>query len=1202
MENQPLLPELISKDDDAYPVVEDLSKALDVAFKQEKIRNIALTGPYGSGKSSILETLITTLPEERKPLHISLATLRVDDAANELDKSSHSSKERDEESDKSSRSSKEREEESEKSSHSSKEKEDAEEALNRKIEYSILQQLIYHEEMSIVPNSRFHRILHIPSKRLCLYSFGVIGFILAFFIAFEPSWARIESLYSWLNWGQWNVIPDILAVIYMLAVVGLVVRKLIPNYANSKLYKLNLKDASIELNEDTSIFNRHLDEILYFFQATEYDIVIIEDLDRFCTSKIFLKLRELNFLLNESNAIGRHIVFLYAVKDDIFKDEERTKFFDYISIVIPVINPSNSKAKLKSALAERGFSDGFPDNDLSEIAFFIQDMRILKNIANEFAQYYKLLSKKNAHLDKIKLLAMIVYKNYHPQDFALLHRCQGKVYQCLSKKADFIKLALKEIEKEKAELAELKRIRERDVALQEIDLRTLLLEKLRSQFPDSLYRIHLGGEYRTLPEIAADSKLFEELMEQTTVNYEYVVHSYLNRNNTNIYPEALKKEINYYSRFEAIRTNMQQLIDKEQSLASQEMGIRSYTFQDLLSRLDLQECEEYTKIELSPIMDLFLRLGYLNEEYYDYISYFYEGMITLNDHDLLLSIKRKIVQPPATRIEKIENFYKELQPYMFKHKAILNNDLVDYITTNNPKRFGQIMELIEKDDAPLEFLAQYYLLGKEHKRVFEYFIKWGKEKSWDIIVKHQNETERAQLQEAWLRFSGDIVTTPQDWLNKNFSFIESHYAKIGLERSLELCSQSKFEEISSSIGDLIDYIIEYCAYTINARNLRVIVMYLTKESVEVENLNYSWCLKTNNSDFIQYVNDNLEECLKLFSDECKKENEKAILALLNSKEITPEFKEQYLKGQENKLLDYNCIEEEGLKLATQLFLIEPTWENIVWYFKKRNGLTSELSSYILHYKEKLSELTATSQEDMQDLFESIAICSDIPITVLFKFLKAFSANRLDGIVVSDLDHERLKLLLENDKFLFTDENTKVLKATDIFGAYLIAHYTEMLDNISPDFFEESSVSCEVLTSEKFSFSQKEEILKAIPSSHLYSSEAIANAAIKVIINQTASEIDKDVLVEIVKKSTLQEMRLRLVTKMVQGVSDKEEIAELLNLLGGIYSEIAARETRPKVEVNTENKVLLEILKAKGFISSYPEIKDGSYWRIYYPKT
>ena len=637
-----------------------------------------MTGPYGSGKSSILETLITTLPEERKPLHISLATLRVDDAAEELDKSSRSSKEREEESDKSSRSSKEREEESDKSSRSSKEKEDAEEALNRKIEYSILQQLIYHEEVNIVPNSRFRRILHIPSEKLKQYSFGVIGFILAFFIAFEPSWARIESLYSWLNWGQWNVIPDILAVIYMLAVVGLVVRKLIPNYANSKLYKLNLKEASIELNEDTSIFNQHLDEILYFFQATKYDIVIIEDLDRFCTSKIFLKLRELNFLLNESNVIERHIVFLYAVKDDIFKDEERTKFFDFISIVIPVINSSNSKDKLKKALEDRGFKEGFPDNDLSEIAFFIQDMRILKNIANEFAQYYKLLSKKNEHLDKIKLLAMIVYKNYHPQDFAMLHRRQGKVYQCLGKKVDFIKLALKEVEKKKAELADLKRRKEENAHLQEIELRTLLLEKLRRQFPYNLTHISLGGERRTLSEIAADSKLFEELMGQTNVNYKQ--HDYYYDYSTDIDTDAPKKEINYDSRLEAIRTTPQQLIDKEQSLARQEMEIWSYTFQDLLSYLDLQECEEYTKIGLSPIMDLFLRLGYLNEEYYDYISYFYEGMITLNDYDLLLSIKRKIVQPPATRIEKIENFYKELQPYMFKHKAILNNDLVDYIT------------------------------------------------------------------------------------------------------------------------------------------------------------------------------------------------------------------------------------------------------------------------------------------------------------------------------------------------------------------------------------------------------------------------------------------------------------------------------------------------------------------------------------------
>ena len=99
--------------------------------------------------------------------------------------------------------------------------------------------------------------------------------------------------------------------------------------------------------EDNSIFNKHLDEILYFFQVTDYNVVIIEDLDRFGTPNIFLKLRELNQLINESKIVGRHITFIYAIKDDIFKDEERTKFFDFITTVIPVINPSNSNLHLR---------------------------------------------------------------------------------------------------------------------------------------------------------------------------------------------------------------------------------------------------------------------------------------------------------------------------------------------------------------------------------------------------------------------------------------------------------------------------------------------------------------------------------------------------------------------------------------------------------------------------------------------------------------------------------------------------------------------------------------------------------------------------------------------------------------------------------------------------------------------------------------
>ena len=71
-------------------------------------------------------------------------------------------------------------------------------------------------------------------------------------------------------------------------------------------------------------------------------------------------------------------------------------------------------------------------------------MRILTNIANEYSQYRKKLydpNKKNLNLTK--LLAMIVYKNYFPKDFAQLHRRDGDVYKCLSSKRFFVKEALK---------------------------------------------------------------------------------------------------------------------------------------------------------------------------------------------------------------------------------------------------------------------------------------------------------------------------------------------------------------------------------------------------------------------------------------------------------------------------------------------------------------------------------------------------------------------------------------------------------------------------------------------------------------------------------------------------------------------------------------------------------------------------------------
>lgn len=125
----------------------------------------------------------------------------------------------------------------------------------------------------------------------------------------------------------------------------------------------------------------------------------------------------------------------------MFKDTDRTKFFDYITTVIPVINYSNSKDKLTEALRNKGYKvDGedcdFKVEEIEDIAFFIDDMRLLKNIVNEFHQYWEKLGINGSshQLMPTKLLAMITYKNFFPEEFVKLHRRKGRIYDCISKR------------------------------------------------------------------------------------------------------------------------------------------------------------------------------------------------------------------------------------------------------------------------------------------------------------------------------------------------------------------------------------------------------------------------------------------------------------------------------------------------------------------------------------------------------------------------------------------------------------------------------------------------------------------------------------------------------------------------------------------------------------------------------------------------
>lgn len=234
-----------------------------------------------------------------------------------------------------------------------------------------------------------------------------------------------------------------------LVMVGLscpIIYELVKIQKNKNIFhKLKLQGNEIEIFEesDDSYFDKYLNEVLYLFENADADVIVFEDMDRFNANRIFERLREINTLANiqlqkENKKILR---FFYSLRDDIFVSKDRTKFFDYIMPVIPVIDSSNAYDQFISIFKKGGLFEKFDESFLQGLSLYIDDMRLLINVYNEFLVYYNRLNI--TELDCNKMLAIIAYKNLFPHDFGDLQLNQGFVYTLFNSKDTFIEKEVK---------------------------------------------------------------------------------------------------------------------------------------------------------------------------------------------------------------------------------------------------------------------------------------------------------------------------------------------------------------------------------------------------------------------------------------------------------------------------------------------------------------------------------------------------------------------------------------------------------------------------------------------------------------------------------------------------------------------------------------------------------------------------------------
>lgn len=375
-------------------------EAINYVFNNSDIRNVAISDAYSAGKSSILASY------ERKHsnlrfLHISLAHFEYSDY------------------------------------------EEGTEIKESILEGKILNQLIHQIPSENIPQTNFRVKKKVSKKDIISLTFEVVSFVIMFihFTCFDVWKKYVNALpknlfkhFLILSTHQYALIVSGIALVVIFFGI---VYKLICTQKNRNVFrKLNLQGNEIEIFEesDDSYFDKYLNEVLYLFENAEADVIVFEDIDRFNVNRIFERLREVNTLANiqlqkEENRILR---FFYLLRDDIFDSKDRTKFFDYIVPVIPVVDSSNSYDQFISHFKNSGIFEKFDESFLQGLSLYIDDMRLLKNIYNEFVIYFNRLN--TTELDCNKMLAIITYKNLFPRDFAELQLNQGFVYTIFSEK------------------------------------------------------------------------------------------------------------------------------------------------------------------------------------------------------------------------------------------------------------------------------------------------------------------------------------------------------------------------------------------------------------------------------------------------------------------------------------------------------------------------------------------------------------------------------------------------------------------------------------------------------------------------------------------------------------------------------------------------------------------------------------------------
>ena len=693
-------------------------------------------------------------------------------------------------------------------------------------------------------------------------------------------------------------------------------------------------------------------------------------------------------------------------------------------------------------------------------------------------------------------------------------------------------------------------------------------------------------------------------------------------------------------------------LKKEQKNLHEKFLYQIITVENIEEIFNYKESGNYKDVKQNKYFDLLkylIRKGYIDENYSDYMTYFYENSMKKKDKEFIMKIINYQKTDFNYCLENPKLVIEELAPVYFDEILVFNYDLFNELLSLNNER-EKLLRFIKtlKKEKEFNFIREFFNSNKKRELFILNLVREWNEIFKEIIKKQEFTNEEKHLFSIELLYycDNDLLTNLNiDNILKNYIEENENFLKIEnpqVEKLIEKFKflDIKFKKINFSVSNsvLFEEVYKNSMYLLNLSNINLMLKLNNDISSEEDLMkkNYTCVEKNKENELFNYVKENINEYFEIIlkeNNEIEDELE-VVINVLNNENILKENKIKYIENLKTKIIDISKILlKEYLYLLLDKRIASYNSKNIITYFK---AIRKELDQFLIDFinsSDNLLNFEEIDESEKGELFDKIILCNDIKDNNYRSILKEL-AYIYDESLPSNIPKEKVNILIKekiitmSDKILeimrtsYKDKlkyfiETNIEKYLEMLKLGIIICYKEELLEIldNNEILEDYKIDLLKIISDSISLINKNyslEIQKYILKEHYDETDfeylvenydkydkVIKENIYKIVLkdvdkfSRVRIQIPKELLNKFLRNKDIHlEEKLPILLNVLDGLSNFKEFRKYLNLLKlDKYLEIFTSNQEFIFEVNYFNRELFRKLYEKRFIEEFEEVEN-----------